>query len=139
MELYDCPWNRFVARATDQSQPNAAEEPLYALFWYQAEVNNGGHLQYFLNRDDPSEWKGAADVARSIDQASVANNLETAIQRWRSRVREAPETVDEYIDEALQEEFDAFDKRYYELDPALHVAFERTIDELEEASNASGD
>ena len=102
--------------------------PLYALFWYQSEVNNGGHLQYFLNVSEPGEWQMAAGAARGIGQEAVADNLAQAVALWQSADRSAPNTSEEFVDEALEDEFGHFDRKFYELEGPFRQAFENAIE-----------
>jgi len=126
--LPDDPWNRFVLRAVEEAPQIEAEKPLYALFWYQSEVNNGGHLQYFLNVTEPGEWQLATVAARGIAQDAVADNLGQAVALWESAFRTAPNTPEEFVDEAIEDEFGQFDRRFYELEGAFRQAFENAIE-----------
>ena len=128
MNLPDDPWNRFVLRAVEEAPQIEAEMPLYALFWYQSEVNNGGHLQYFLNVSEPGEWQMAAGAARGIGQEAVADNLAQAVALWQSADRSAPNTSEEFVDEALEDEFGHFDRKFYELEGPFRQAFENAIE-----------
>ena len=128
MNLPDDPWNRFVLRAVEEAPQIESEKPLYALFWYQSEVNNGGHLQYFLNVSEPGEWQMAAGAARGIGQEAVADNLAQAVALWQSADRSAPNTSEEFVDEALEDEFGHFDRKFYELEGPFRQAFENAIE-----------
>lgn len=128
MDLIDDPWNRFVLRATDQAPQFETEQALYALFWYQAEVQNGGHLQYFLNRQDQTEWYMAIQVARELKQLRLAENLERAIEKWTRCERKDPETIDEFVAEAREEELLENDRLFYRLDHDLITAFQSVLD-----------
>ena len=127
MILPDNPWNRFVARATGDALRIEQEAPLYALFWYQAEVNNGGHYQYFLNRPNPSEWALAISAARGLAQDDVADTLADAVRRWQGTQRQAPESPEEFVAEALEDEFGDYDGRFYALESGLFAAMERAV------------
>jgi len=128
MNLPDDSWNRFVLRAIEEAPQIEAEKPLYALFWYQTEVNNGGHLQYFLNVTEPGEWHIAVDAARSIGQDEVAANLAQSVALWESVDRTAPNSTEQFVDAALEDEFGHFDRKFYELEGPFRQAFENAIE-----------
>lgn len=122
-ELPDSAWNRFIGRACEQAIRRDDESDLYALFWYQAEVNNGGHLQYFHNRGDYEEWGAAARAARIIGQIDIAELIETTGGVWQSQKRRKFWTLRRYVKEALQCEFGAEDQRFGELSSNFDAAF----------------
>ncbi|MEO3413849.1 DUF4375 domain-containing protein [Roseovarius sp. CAU 1744] len=127
MNLSEHPWNNFCLRATEQAPPRREETGFYALFWYQSEVNNGGHFQYFLNRTHQEEWSLAARTARELQQETLADNLMQAILRWQNTARTAPDIVEEVISEALEQEFAIFDAKFHELEYMLMAALERAV------------
>ena len=45
-------WNAYVDLLAMEDYRDLAEEqrPAHLVFWYESEVQNGGHLQYFENR-----------------------------------------------------------------------------------------
>ena len=45
-------WNQFTdfLAMSDIDHLDSAQRPAYLVFWYDSEVQNGGHLQFFLNR-----------------------------------------------------------------------------------------
>src|SRR5437016_4501842 len=47
-----CVWNSFVNLLAKHSyeELSAEQRPAHLVFWYESEVQNGGHLQYFENR-----------------------------------------------------------------------------------------
>jgi len=71
-------WNRFVRLACKDwmtAELNAVQRAAFLCFWYDAEVNNGGHGQYFdiFPELDPDEVAAAlATVAGEIAAANFS-------------------------------------------------------------------
>lgn len=104
-------YNRDLEPFTD------AQRKILALFWYDSEVCNGGHDQFFFNSTG-IVWKDAIECMRMIGADKYAENFQKAVdlfggsipfdrvERW-----DALEKLDE------NEEFDNFreiDMFYYE-------------------------
>lgn len=107
-------WNGFVqflAMAKyDELAPS--QRGAHLAFFYDAEVQNGGHLQYFENRrDDPvTETIQALDALGAHAQARI---LEQAVARWNSAGRLPAADLDEYVAIALEGEFEDLDGAFY--------------------------
>jgi hypothetical protein len=112
-------WNAFVnLLSTEKYQDlNEVQRVAYLCFWYDSEVQNGGHLQYFENRGTAflRETLAAlaalgADCQRQILDAAglliTMNESERGI-----------ETVDDYVGAARDGRFAAFDSAYYACKP----------------------
>lgn len=122
-------WNAFVWCMTDAkfSSLNERDRALYLVFWYQSEVNNGGHFQYFLNRSatDPAHETAAALRAMQVDP--MAKVLEDATALWQAKERQSMETVEHYINEAHEGEFKLLDLRFAAIEKDLHLALEAAV------------
>ncbi|MCF6317610.1 MAG: DMP19 family protein [Marinosulfonomonas sp.] len=117
---YDCPWNHFLYEYGSKELVEVDQEnrPLYLAYMYDSEVMNGGHLQYFLNRaSDPfDETIAALDAIGATVFSSI---LKDATKRWQSQQRENSDTVEEYISEALEDEFRDYGGRFYSTKPEI--------------------
>lgn len=93
-------------------------------FWYDSEVQNGGHLQCFENR-------GSSFVPETLEALKVLGAhcqrgiLVRATVIYNSKPRLNFETVDEYVAEALEGEFEEFDDEYYSCQPEMTDLLER--------------
>lgn len=123
----DDPWDSFVDRAIEHAPQIESENELYSLFYYQAEVNNGGHHQYFHNWPDEAEWARAASGARGIGQTAVADLIQRAATLWKSKARHRPDNMEGFMAEAREAEFSAFDDSFYEIEEKFQAAFERHV------------
>ena len=67
-----------------------AESPYQELMTYQAEVNNGGHSQFFLNVDNTGDVDAVVSVLLSVLSGALSRNLEkayTAYKKYWSGIR----------------------------------------------------
>ncbi|MEO0668573.1 MAG: DUF4375 domain-containing protein [Pseudomonadota bacterium] len=122
-------WNGFVRRMTDAKLDDlgAKERELYLVFWYQAEVNNGGHLQYFLNRGRTDPTSETITALLALDAIEMANVLRDALALWESSERLPIDDVEEFVNEALEDEFNLLDLRFSALERDLHLSLEKTV------------
>jgi len=122
-------WNAFVDFLA-MSEPNdlsPEQRPAQLVFWYESEVQNGGHLQYFLNRG-LEEAREAVRALLQLGASSHSSVLESAIGRWSAVARTAPVSAEDYVEEALQDEFEQFDKEFFAAQP-LQEVLERHLNE----------
>ncbi|WP_299653926.1 DUF4375 domain-containing protein [uncultured Tateyamaria sp.] len=122
-------WNGFVARTAEArlSHLNERDRALYLAYWYQSEVNNGGHLQYFLNRSAMDPVQETAAAIRALRVNAMANVFEDAIFLWCGTEGPSIETVEDYIDEALENEFESLDSRFAACEKDLYLAMEAAV------------
>ena len=115
-----CVWNAFVNLLAMECYRDLSPEqrPAHLVFWYENEVQNGGHLQYFENR-------GTEHVPETIEALGLLGAdcqklvLQDAYQVWLSHSRPKIQSVEEYCDAALSGEFDAFDLRFGQCETPL--------------------
>ena len=108
-----------------ENYSDLAEEqrPAHLVFWYESEVQNGGHMQYFENRkgDYLNETIAALGLLGATCHQKV---LQGAAQLFLSRERSPIQTVGEYCAIALEGEFDEFDSRFHDCSPSLMECLE---------------
>lgn len=93
--------------------------PVADLMLYQAEVNNGGHDQFFFNLDnslDDNALVKTMAALRSVLTGGLLDNLERAYAAFRS--------YDENEDEAAKIE-DECDDYYYEHEDEINLLLEK--------------
>jgi hypothetical protein len=106
----------FIFYLADHPEAQASSEyrPFWLTYIYDAEVKNGGHLQYFHNKG-VSSVQETLDVLRSIG----ASDHEKLLEACWSKVKEAPvervSSLQEYSELALEQSFNAEDSAYYKL------------------------
>lgn len=113
-------WNAFVdVLATEDYHDLSPEQrPAHLVFWYESEVQNGGHLQYFENRGGErlDETIAALKLLGASCQQRV---LRDAARLWRSRPRPSIQSAENYCERALEGEFSALDTRFHACKPSL--------------------
>lgn len=119
-------WNAFVdlLATEDYGELTEFQKPAHLVFWYGAEVQNGGHLQYFHNsvgRRAVETLDALSVLQMDCQRAILADAISYASENPISDI----DTVEDYVAEALEHKFDKFDSRYYECEPS-------SIDILEE-------
>lgn len=76
-----------------------AAPPYQQLMTYQAEVNNGGHAQFFFNTDNTETLDTTIKELLRVLPATLSQNLQTASQAYR-QYRDMDE---EHMDEILSD------------------------------------
>lgn len=119
-------WNAFVDLLAMENYENLTEiqRSAHLAFWYDAEVHNGGHLQYFLN----SAGKKATETLEALSALKMRSQkaiLADAILFVSENPISEIDTVEDYVAEALEDKLGVFDARYYACEPC-------TMDILEE-------
>lgn len=113
-------WNAFVNILAMENYQDLDEVQRIAhlCFWYDSEVQNGGHLQYFENRGTVflDETLAALVVLGAECQRTV---LETAGRLFSSKPRSQIETTEDYVAAAHENEFAASDSAYHACQPVI--------------------
>ena len=93
-----------------------AQRRLLALFWYDSEVCNGGHHQFFSNSTG-IVWKDALDCMEMIGAGQYAQNLQKAVNLFGGSVPFEREERNAALDQLCQREgfgvFGEMDDFYY--------------------------
>jgi hypothetical protein len=113
-------WNEFVHLLfmTEFDELTLIQRVAALAIWYDSEVQNGGHLQYFENRGT-AHLDGTVGALESIGATRQSDVLSQAGRSWLSKSRRPIRTVDEFVRRAGTGEFDDFDRRYYECRPTV--------------------
>jgi hypothetical protein len=122
-------WNEYVdILAMEEFEPGELKlRDASLVFWYDSELQNGGHLQYFENRgtDDAQDTISALVNIGAVHQKDI---FEKALKLWSSKERMPIEEVDEYVSQALDGEFDDLDSEYYECLPDMNSYLEKYLE-----------
>jgi len=122
-------WNAFVdvLAMEDFERLSPEQRPAHLVFWYESEVQNGGHFQYFENRG--TEHLAATIEALGLLGAACQQRvLREAGELWLSRSRPRVQTAEEFCDEALEGEFESFDSRFHDCSPSLQECLEEYLE-----------
>lgn len=127
-------WNAFIELiAENPDKLNDIQAVAHFAFWYDSEVQNGGHLQYFENMFN--RYKGKEDILVSatlealkiVGAKKQVKILSDASKQYFSRKRNHPSTVKEFADLELADEFGKLDKRYYSCAPDMNTYLEKYL------------
>ena len=126
-------WNAFVdvLAMENYNELSPEQPPAHLVFWYESEVQNGGHFQYFENR-------GTEHLATTIEALGLLGAtcqqqvLREAGALWASRSRPQTETAQEFCDTALEGEFESFDSRFHNCSPTLQQCLETHLERHKE-------
>jgi hypothetical protein len=120
-----CVWNAFVDLLAMEDYDDLSPEQCLAqlVFWYESEVQNGGHFQYFENRGMTylDDTVNALGLLGATFQQQI---LREAGELWRSRSRASIQSTQEFCDTALEGEFDTFDSRFHTCSMSLQQCLE---------------
>ena len=122
-------WNAFVnVLAMEECADLSPEQrPAHLVFWYENEVQNGGHFQYFENR-------GTEHLAATIEALGLLGStcqqqvLREAGEAWLSRSRPRVQAAEEFCDTALEGEFEIFDSHFHACSPSLQQSLEAYLE-----------
>ncbi len=127
-------WALMEHVARDPSNALPVLRSIWLIWAYDAEVNNGGHLQYFHNQG-LSDVPATVNALREVGAEEHARLLEAC---WAA-VRLAPVsrvgTLEEYAEIARTRSFKAEDRAFYSLSSAVDMLVqhkEAVLDELVE-------
>jgi len=112
-------WNEYVdLLAMSDYALTQVQRIAHLAFWYDAEVQNGGHLQYFENKGITRVDETIAAL-RNLGAQCQSEVLSRASIQFLSRPRARIPSASEYIEIALQGEFDEFDQAYHACHPEI--------------------
>ena len=120
-----CIWNAFVDLLAMPEYENLDPVQCAAqlVFWYDNEVCNGGHLQYFVNRG--TEYLTQTTEALGLLQAGCQQQVfREACKLFLGRQRAPIRTLQQFSEAALEGEFLELDSRFYDCVPALEQRLE---------------
>ena len=118
-------WNSFVDLLAMETYEALSSEqrPAHLVFWYESEVQNGGHFQYFENHE-ARHLKETVEALGLLGAKCQQKILSEAGKVWLSSSREKIGTAKEFCEEALEGEFNSFDSRFHACLPNLQKILE---------------
>ncbi|MFC7686410.1 DUF4375 domain-containing protein [Ureibacillus sp. GCM10028918] len=125
-------WNQFIDLLAMEECGDLTElqKVAHLCFWYDIEVQNGGHLQYFLNRGTKLV-KESVNALKTIGANSQAAILTKALNIFTTMELTKADSVDEYIEMAEEGKFLELDLEYYAIEPAIDDYLEQYLEKYE--------
>jgi len=127
-------WNAYVELLTrselDELTPN--QRSAYLAYWYSSEVLNGGHEQYFGNKEHFNHAE-VVEALMVLGAESQADILRRALAFHQRSEKLLPERYDEFVvwneDYGYSRTLWEFDRRFYMCRPELEAdLLERYLD-----------
>ena len=106
-------WNKMIDLWVDFE----LKGPINDLLTYDAEINNGGHLQFFENKSDNLDNMMVS--LKEILPDDVYDNLKSAYDIYL-KSNFSIENVDDYVDVASKDSFLEYDTYYYKNDDKIN-------------------
>jgi hypothetical protein len=118
-------WNAFVDLvSSDPREPFTREQRAASLvYWYNSEVQNGGHLRYFSNRG-VAEAADAVRALRELGAIGHADILRAALSSIPPGLDPSPVTLGEYVTISREDPYAAFDLAFHAVSPPIQSILE---------------
>lgn len=121
-------WNAFIdlLAMEKHAELNEIQRVAHLSFWYDSEVQNGGHLQYFENKsmEDIHETIAALKELGAIKQANI---IKDAYGQYASKKRKKILDVFTFVRAANEGEYENFDNQYYDCVPTVTALLEKYL------------
>lgn len=113
-------WNAFINLIAMEPYEdlNQIQRIAHLCFWYDSEVQNGGHIQYFENQGT-DRIDETMNALKSLNASSQAEILKGAYVQYCSKTRKKIIDLFSFIAASREEEYGKFDRQYYECQPRL--------------------
>jgi hypothetical protein len=113
-------WNAFINLIAIEEYEDLApiQRVAHLAFWYDTEVQNGGHYQYFENPAGKRRHE-AIEALLALGLGCQAEVLRQATVAWGSKHRKPPLSVGEFAATSLEGEFRDLDSTYYACKPEI--------------------
>jgi hypothetical protein len=121
-------WNSFVdlVAIEEYNDLTATQKVASAIFWYNSEVQNGGHMQYLANHGI-EHLRETINAFYKIGNKHFLPLLSEANKIYNTLDLEGIEDVDEYVDMALDDHFGECDAKFYNIEPTLYEILEEYL------------
>jgi len=122
-------WNAFIDLLAMEDESDLSEKQRIAhdAFWYDSEIQNGGHMQYFENKFK-KDYSGIIKSLNLIGAKKQAKIFEKAVKQFTKKNRKIIETVKEYVEIALEGEYDKYDQEYGKVKPEMNEYLEKYLE-----------
>ena len=128
-------WNTFVdlIASNDMADMSEVQKRAALCFWYDSEVQNGGHLQYFENMATLgfTDYRAVADALEWLDATSQSKILLKAVSIRNTEKRGFIKDAFDYIVRAKEGQYDAMDEEYYACTPDITHLFHTMIEKYQ--------
>jgi hypothetical protein len=133
-------WNAFIDILANEDENDLSDRQRDAQrsFWYDSEVQNGGHLQYFEN-SDRSDYADVVRSLREIGAQGQATILEQASKQYLRSKTSRLNGLFNFLQKAKEGIYADYDSRYYAARPEMNAILagylRQNIEEFVEFTN----
>jgi hypothetical protein len=106
-------WNAMIDLCATEPLENCTpiQRQAALLFWYQSEVNNGGHFQYFMNRPEFPHREVLA-LMQALGAPHSAYVFDAVLKHVEARLPQPAEDVQSYLAQEEDLDLSAFDMEW---------------------------
>ena len=121
-------WNSFVDLVSMEQYDDLTpvQKVGSALFWYNSEVQNGGHMQYLINHGI-SHLKSTINAFETIENNDFAPLLKKANEIYNTLDLSSIANVEDYVEMEFQDYFSECDQKFYQIEPSLEDILEEYL------------
>jgi hypothetical protein len=123
-------WNAFIdlIAVEEESELTNKQRIAHHVFWYDSEIQNGGHLQYFENHPklDYSEVIESLNKVGAHKQAEI---LKISSKVFLIADRKPISSASEYSEIDKNGEYDEYDSMYYNISHSINFYLEKYLDD----------
>jgi hypothetical protein len=125
-------WNAFIhlLAMKDYRELAPRQRDAHLVFWYESEVQNGGHLQFFTNRSGEHADE-TVSALEAIGAPAHADVLRRTLARWQACEHLPPADSEEFVARALESEFADFDSAFHSCETTLVMVLQRHLAQFE--------
>ena len=126
-------WNLFIDLIIMEEENNLSQiqHDTKLCFIYDAEVLNGGHLQYFCNQGTTQVYNCFCALNR-IGASCQAKILADAMKTLKDKGIADINSIEDYVAEALENKFSEADNAYYDCVPDVTSLLETFISKYQD-------
>ncbi|MDQ0230153.1 DMP19 family protein [Metabacillus malikii] len=125
-------WNQFIDILAIEEYCDLTEiqRVAHLCFIYDSELQNGGHMQYFINRGTTFATE-TAQALKKLGAKEQSELFSSALNILKEKNISNIETIEDYLDEAANEKFTELDYTYYDIEPTINDYLEKYLEENE--------
>jgi hypothetical protein len=122
-------WNEYINVLTENEYEdlNPTQQVPYLAFWYDAEVQNGGHMQYFVNSAG-AYAEQTVEALPLLGASTQARLLSKAVELVRANPLSDGWTWEKFRGSPLADRFWELDRAYYAAKPTPTELLERYLE-----------
>lgn len=121
-------WNLFIdiCAVEETWDLSPIQQTAHLAFWYDSELNNGGHLQYFENHG-LTKYQDTLDALSILGAQCQRSVLERAYLLAADPDSLHPKTVNEFVKVERDSDYETLDNEFHKCRPIVHDLLEKYL------------